>query len=238
MIEYSPYDADIKTSIYNTTRAKELSKSIFQADTLKFAVFSDSHDDYDKLADIINKINLQPDLRFVVCVGDVTNAGLSQEYAWYLDVVEHCKYPIFTVIGNHDYRSNGYVIFNKVFGTPNMSFVVGSYKFVMFDDIIWENNNKSPKYEWLKQEMADSTYKKIVLAHIPPWSDQMEGLNKLVFDQIVTAQNTILCIYGHDHQFVEKTANGIHSIVSGCVKDRCCFVISLVQDKAIVNHLN
>ena len=238
MIEFSPYDADIKTSIFNTIRAENISLTGFEADTLKFAVFSDSHNDYDKLDKVINLINQQPDLQFVVCSGDVTNAGLAQEYTWYLDAVEHCKYPIFTVIGNHDYRSNGYAIFNKVFGSPNMSFVVGGYKFVMFDDIIWENNNKSPKYEWLKDEMADTTYKKIVLAHIPPWSEQMVGLNKLVYDQIVTPQNTILCIYGHDHDFVEKTVNGIHSVVSGCVKDKSCFVVSIVHDKAIVEQLN
>ncbi len=238
MIEYSPYDANVKTSVFNTVRAENISLVAFDEDTLKFAVFSDSHNDYDKLSEIINKINLQKGLQFVVCCGDVTKAGLSQEYIWYLDAVEHCKYPIFTVIGNHDYRSNGYVIFNKVFGQPNMSFIVGRYKFVMFDDIIWENNNKSPKYEWLKEEMADSAYKHIVLAHIPPWSDQMEGLNKLVFDQIVTPQNTILCIYGHDHSFLDKKVNGIHSIVSGCVKDKSCFVVSIVHDKAIIEQLN
>jgi hypothetical protein len=32
--------------------------------------------------------------------------------------------------------------------------------------------------------------------------------------------------------------NGIHSVVSGCVEDKSCFVVSLVRDKAIVEPLN
>lgn len=239
MIEFSPYDTDIHTHNINLTEGEKVTnESLSASDTFKFALISDIHENYDDMSDAINSINMQPGLRFVVCCGDVTDKGLSQEYEWYLDVAKESYYPVITVIGNHDYRSNGYDVFNRLFGTPNISFASGNYNFILFDDVIWERNNKSPRYEWLISELADSTRYNIVITHIPPWSDQMEGINNIVFQQIVNANNTILCLHGHDHMFYETYYNCIHTLVSESINAREYYVINLVDSQAIIKKIS
>ena len=146
--------------------------------------------------------------------------------------------PLITVMGNHDCLSNGYNVFERLFGPPNISFISGKYKFILFNNTIWENNNQSPKYEWLTNELADSAHFNIVLAHIPPWSDQMEGINNLVFRQIVNANNTILCLHGHEHKFTDTYYNSIHSVVAGDIDDREYYIIKLVGKQSIINRVS
>jgi predicted phosphodiesterase len=235
-VEYSPYDCDVHTLNLNYIEAENISELV--SDTLKFALVSDPHDNYDDLEDAFNNINQHSGLQFVVCCGDVTNSGLSQEYQWYKDAIAKSKYPVFTVIGNHDYRSNGATIFTKMFGSSNMSFTASIYKFILFDDIIWENNNARPQYEWLANELEDSTHYNVVLTHIPPWSDQMVGSNSKMYNQIVTKQNTILSLHGHDHAFIDIVYNEVHSVVSDWVKNRNYTIITLIDDRAIVTKYN
>jgi 3',5'-cyclic-AMP phosphodiesterase len=238
LIEYSPYDSNISTHNYNETNVDVISNTQLDNDTLKFALISDSHDYYDDLSDAIDKINSQDNLLFVLVCGDVTNTGLSQEYEWYLDIIDNSKYPVITVIGNHDYLSNGSIIYQRLFGSSNTSFTYGSYKFILFDDIVWENNNAAPDFDWLATELSDTTRYNIVATHIPPWTDQLEGDNNLLFTQTVRPENTILCLHGHEHAFEELTYNGIYTIVSGTVKDRGYNVISLVGNKTYLERIN
>lgn len=150
LIEYSPYDTPVLSKDMNKTESARISCEMLSPhDTFKFALISDIHDNYDDMADAIKSINREPGLQFVVCCGDITNSGLAREYEWYLEIFERSRYPFITVIGNHDYRSNGLLIFERIFGPPNMSFEEGKYKFVLFTTVLIENNYKSPEYEWL-----------------------------------------------------------------------------------------
>lgn len=240
IVEYSPYDSDVKKIQHNTYEIKKIKQNqinVSTSDTFKFAIISDTHEWYDETKEAVNSINRQKGIQFVMCCGDVANAGLAQEYKWYFDGIKKCNYPVITVIGNHDYRSNGKMIFQKLFGSTNNSLVVGAYKFILFDNIIWEGGNKSPLYEWLVDELADTSHFNIVFAHIPPWSDQMEGINKMVFKQIVTPSNTVLCVHGHTHSFSDTKYNGIHTIVSGNIGDREYLIVSMIKTKSLLERV-
>jgi len=238
LIEYSPYDTPVKTLDFNMAESAKIPiDAIIPGDTFKIAVFSDTHEFYDNMAEAITSINKRSDLQFVACTGDITNFGLANEFEGYLEEARKSKFPILTAIGNHDYRSNGYQIFDKLFGPPNFSVVSGSYKFIFFDDVLVENDYVSPNYEWLIDELSDSLHYNIVLAHLPPFTPEMRGFHNLLYCEIVNPGNTILCLYGHVSTYIELEYNGIHTLVSTKINLREYYIVSLINDQAIIERV-
>jgi 3',5'-cyclic-AMP phosphodiesterase len=234
--EFSPYDTDVHTRNTNNNLIAAIPDHLKSDDTLAFAFIADSHSNYDDLSDVLNKINQHKDVLFIIHGGDITDAGLAQEFDWYYDQINRSAIPVITAIGNHDYRSNGHEVFEKIFGPSNMSFISGGYKFVFFDDVIWENNNLSPKYEWLTEQLVDPGYHHIVVTHIPPWADQMQGLNNLVFTRIANNQNTLLCLHGHEHSYTDTIYNHIRTIVSDSVDKKWFTIIKLYKDQVFIER--
>lgn len=238
IIEFSPYDTDINTHEINTLSAARITnEQQSTSDTLKFALFSDVHENYADLYDVTRSINNQLDLKFVISCGDITCSGLVQEYKWYVKTVDDLRYPMITVIGNHDHLANGLEIFKKLFGCPNMAFTCGKYKFVTFNNTMWENHNVSPEYEWLSNTLADSSFINIVLAHIPPFAGEIDQLNRLVYNNILIAGNVKLCIHGHYHYFSDTYYNNIHTILADAVDSREYYVIKLLGDQSFVEKV-
>jgi Icc-related predicted phosphoesterase len=235
LIEYSPYDTPVKTLDFNRTESVKIPpEGIPPGDTFKIAVFSDTHEFYDNMADAINSINKRSDVQFIACLGDITNFGLANEFEGYLEEARKSKFPILTAIGNHDHRSNGYQIFDKLFGSPNFSVVSGNYEFIFFDDVLVENDYVSLHYEWLIDELSDSSHYNIVLAHLPPFTPEMRGFHNLLYCEIVNPVNTILCLYGHVSEYFELEYNGIHTLVSTKINLREYYIVSLINDQAVI----
>jgi 3',5'-cyclic-AMP phosphodiesterase len=238
LIEYSPYDTPVKTLDFNQTESLKIPiEGIPPGDTFKIAVFADTHEFYDNMAEAIVSINKRPDVQFVACLGDITNFGLATEFERYLNEARKSKFPILTAIGNHDHRSNGYQIFKKLFGSPNFSVVSGRYKFIFFDDVLVENDYVSPDYEWLTEELADSLHSNVILSHLPPFTPEMRGFHNLLYREIVNPGNTILCLYGHVSTYIEFEYNGIHTLVSTKINLREYYVVSLINDQAIIERV-
>jgi Icc-related predicted phosphoesterase len=238
MIEYSPFDTNVKSHDLNVSASGRIGmEEILVQDTLKFALFSDVHENYDDMADAIKSINAKPDLRFAVSCGDITCSGFVQEYKWYLETAGGLNCPLITVIGNHDYLANGLDIYKKLFGDPNISFVCGKYKFIVFDCAMMENYNVSPKYEWLINELSDSSHVNILISHIPPFANDLDHLNRLVLNNILKSGNVKLCLHGHFHQFRDVYYNDIHTIVADEIKSREYYVIKLISDQSFVETI-
>lgn len=238
LIEYSPYDVPVKTQNINIHESEIISLAGgSSADTLKIALFSDVHENYDDMSDAIISINKQPDLQFVVSCGDITCSGLEQEYSWYLEIAGGLKYPLITAIGNHDFLANGLDVYKKLFGNPNLSFVCRSYKFIVFNCAILENYNKSPEYEWLSRELSDTTHNKIFISHIAPVAGDFDDLNRMVFNNIVKAGGVKLCMHGHFHYFKDFYYNDIHSIIADEIKSREYYIIKLIGDQSFVETI-
>jgi 3',5'-cyclic-AMP phosphodiesterase len=237
LFEFSPYDTPVKSKDLNEVNSALISKSTITNDTLKFVLLSDSHDSYDELSDAVASINNLNSIQFVICCGDVTNTGLAQEYNWYVDIVGRLKYPLITTVGNHDHLSNGLKLYRRLFGPENMSFVFDKYKFIVFNDVVWENNNTTPDFEWLQNELSNDSLHNIIIAHIPFWTDQLNGSRDEI-EQIVSRENTTVALYGHEHVFSEKYYNGVHSIVSGCIQDREYYILSLVDDSTHTERIS
>lgn len=159
---------------------------------------------------VVKEVNeLNPDV--IVITGDLTNEGLMQEY-------EKCKSlltkfdtkKIITIIGNHDYRNTGYLLFKKFFPFEAVNELSDDVVLVTVGTARPDRNNGEVGYRqnlWLERTMKKYKDKvKIVAMHhhlipIPDTgSDQLTVVDagdvlRAVLDSQV---DVVLC--GHKHR--------------------------------------
>ena len=138
LIDYSPYDTDVKITNLNAENISKIEAAPQPEVSLLIVVISDTHAIHTKLQTAIRFINQMQGISFVVINGDITNWGLAKEYKDFHQDITQLKIPFITVIGNHDYLSNGGNIFKRMFGQVNFSFHAGNHKVVVFDNVVWE----------------------------------------------------------------------------------------------------
>ncbi|MRT94399.1 metallophosphoesterase [Ancylomarina sp. 16SWW S1-10-2] len=230
--EYSPYDVVVEKK-YQDLTAKNLAKLKELEDgktSFKIAFISDSHNSYDDFEDQIEDINSRDDIDFVIHGGDLTLSALSKEFTWFNEIISKLKVPFLTVIGNHDYLSSGESIYQKSFGPTSYVFTFRGCKFVMFDNIIWENGNNDPDFDWFEENLInDGDYNHVIpVSHIPPWGDQMNYGNELAFNNIMEDKDIKLSIHGHTHTYYYGKKYGqIDYLIVGDTPDRNYAVISI-----------
>lgn len=241
-VEYSPYDVRVRvTGVNNTkiTEIKALEAAASVRDSFTFAVISDPHTFYSDLADAVSSINANSDVLFTVVTGDVTDAGLFKEFDWEYHHISKLKSPFVTVIGNHDYLSNGKKIFTRMYGSTNFSFDFQGTKFVFFDDIVWENGNSRPNFEWLNDELANSSSfdHLLLFAHIPPGNDQLAGEKSDTFQSLL--KNRVdLAFFGHNHNYEDNQMDGYRYIVVGSVSKRYYSLVTVTADTVVTKKVS
>lgn len=203
IFEYSPYEILVDDDDKDQTN-KNISKLNSNKSTsdssFSIAIISDSHNQFAKLQDGIDKINNLDSIDFVIHLGDIADKGLQKQYEFFSDIVGELNVPLFTCIGNHDYLSNGEEIYEKMFGSPNYSFEYKGVQFIFFDDIFWESNQE-PDFDWLEEKMADSELPKIIATHIPPFSDQFTYEAQERYKHLINTYPVIVNLHGHNHSF-------------------------------------
>ncbi len=203
--EYSPYAADVKDS-YKNTGEKNMNYLItadsVQKEEIKFAVIADSHYKYHELNEAVVNINSRGDIDFVIANGDIADHGYLKEYELFHGQMKKLKVPYLTVIGNHDYKSNGEVIYKQMYGEFNYSFTYNNNLFILFDNVFWESN-KNPDFDWLENELNNSSkYENVfVLCHIPPYGEQYDDKSEERYIKMMTDYQVDLSIHGHIHRF-------------------------------------
>jgi Icc-related predicted phosphoesterase len=202
--EYSVYEANVKKENKNTTAKNlQLIKNIqVESDNFKFAFLSDAHFFYDNLRTVVENINKNDEIKFVIFGGDIADQALLKEYEIFYDIMNKLNKPYLTVIGNHDYNSNGGLIYQRMFGDYNYSFEFNNNKFVLFDNVVWESN-KEPDFNWLTKELTDNAnFKQVfVVAHIPPSGDQFTREMEQTYRSIMEENNVQLSLHGHTHTY-------------------------------------
>ncbi|ASB49319.1 metallophosphoesterase [Alkalitalea saponilacus] len=209
IIEYSPYKAGVKSpdedlNIKAMEQISEFSQSEFRP--FKLGLVGDSHTYYDYYEKQIRQLNKHDDIDFVVHLGDITLSGIYREFIWFRDITAKLNHPMITIIGNHDYLSNGEYMYQEMFGPLNFTMVYNDCLLVFFDNVIWEKNVEDPDFDWLEsvlEEGQDYRYR-FVFSHIPPWSDQFNTGNEYYFNMLMDKYNVDLSIHGHTHNYRYK----------------------------------
>ncbi len=204
--EFSPYESlnlNENEMDLNSKNIDRITNSVIDnTDSFNFAIISDNHIEYDILEEVVNKINNDHAIRFVIHLGDMTDGGIYKEFHWTNEKMEKLNVPYIMVIGNHDYRSNGKLIYDKMYGPSSFTFTFNKIKFVCFDDIVWENNNSNPDFNWLDKNLADNqSYNQVfVFAHVPPYSDRFDVNSESEFNHILKSNNVKCSFNGHIHE--------------------------------------
>jgi len=206
LIEYSPYQNIVRDkwkeqNITNYQQLKNEEKNNFEP--FKIALISDTHTYYDAFNKQVDYINTLQDIDFVIHLGDITLSALNREFNWYSTIINGLKYPVITVIGNHDCLSNGYDIYTNMFGPSNFCFAYKDVKFVIFDDIVWEKDIEHMNFKWLSTALKnDQNYSYVIpFAHLPPWDDQFSFGDEFLYNHFMEKYNIDLSIHGHSHRF-------------------------------------
>jgi 3',5'-cyclic-AMP phosphodiesterase len=187
---------------------------------IDFAVFGDVQDAIDRVQDIFERINEQPELDFVLCTGDLTSHGGDDELSRFQSELETLRVPVFTTLGNHELGSNppGY---HRFFGRGSQSFTYGGVRFTTLDAA---NATVDPLVygwldEWLEQGAALTH---VVAMHYPPLDPV--GVRNGAFASRNEAGKLLgklsqadvdLTLYGHIHSFYSFENAGIDAYISG-----------------------
>jgi len=240
-----PNDLRLDESISNLTQKnlEKISKiNLYDPYKFRFAVVSDSHTDYGDFTDIINDINKDSTLSFLIHAGDFTDVGWLTEYCRTEEILSTLTIPYLTVIGNHDALVGGKQIYSKMFGAFNYSFVFHDCKFIFLYANSLANGGEPPDLDWLKNELSghDLFNLVFVIAHQPPfdtaWSDETENRYK----QLMAENNVDLSIHGHEHEFWygERYNDGVKYLVVDDVAGRDYCIVSVDSTAFDVEKIN
>ncbi len=72
-----------------------------------FAVLSDIQRGISEVDDIYERMNSDPELRFVVSTGDLTNVGSGEELLRFQRELARLEIPMFSTVGNHEMGEHG-----------------------------------------------------------------------------------------------------------------------------------
>lgn len=141
--------------------------------------------------------------------------------------MQDLKKPYFTVIGNHDYNSNGAFIYKQMFGDYNYSFEFNNNKFVFFDNIYLESDNEVD-FKWLSEELSDNQNFNQVFsfAHIPTISDDITPEMQETYKSLMQENNVALSVHGHTHSFSYEPGEVSYLIIPA-MKDTAYGLISV-----------
>lgn len=239
---YSPYEATLPSRFHNTTQENlELISSLDARDSKPFKVvlISDTHYHFDQLFDAITDINNKDDIAFVIVSGDLSENGLLKEFILFHELMENLKVPYLTVIGNHDYLSNGELVYAQMFGLFNYTFDFNNVKFVMFDDVRWESE-KEPDFNWFSDALVNhSGYDHVIpVSHIPPFDKQLvadaEGFHKML-----VKNNVSISLHGHEHDYSlnEMYGDGIRYLTVSSPQKRTYSEISITATEISIQKI-
>lgn len=238
LVDYSPFDANTPYREVNAHNMKRIMEMQLPDDSITFIAISDTHTKYADLRAAVTTINQMQGISFVMVCGDITDWGLNNEFDDYYHLVSRLNIPFLTLIGNHDYLANGKTIFRKMFGPTNFYFDAGNYRIVAFDNIVWENMNRAPDFDWFEKALAGSDEKTIIACyHISPWDSQMENGYGHRMKQIIGENQVAVSLFGHGHKYRVEEINNRRYVMLPDITKRKLAKITLADQTAAIEMI-
>ena len=240
LIDYHPYDVRIdgETNV-NKHNIEKIEANCKGKTTIRFVTMGDSQRWYDETEDFVKAVNNRKDIDFVIHGGDLSDFGLTKEFLWQRDIMNGLNVPYVVLIGNHDCLGTGAETYKKVFGPANFAFIAGNVKFVCLNTnaLEYDYSEPIPDFTFMENEITnrkDEFDKTVVSMHAQPYSDVFNNNVAKVFEYYITQFPQIqFCTAAHDHVFEDKEiyGDGIHYIISECMKRRSYLLFTITPDK-------
>ncbi len=185
----------------------------------RFALLSDVQEAIERVSDIFGRINLEPDVRFLLGAGDLTERGSVEELERYQRELEALDVPYFTTLGNHELGASP-TRYHDYFGRGNFQFGFRGVTFTLLDSA---SATIDPiVYGWLDAWLAKAAPVHVVSMHIPPldpigvrngaFASRPEAAKLLA---TLAAGGVDLTVYGHIHSYYSFENAGIPAYISG-----------------------
>jgi len=191
-----------------------------RVEPFRFAAMGDIQTALPSVGDVFSRINAEPDLRFVISMGDLVEDGRLDEYELLVDKLAELDIPYFSTIGNHELRAN-LDRWHELFGRYNVHF---TFKGVAFSFVDSGNASIDPLvYDWLEDWLADAGDTVHVFGtHYPPidpvgaragsFRSRKEAAKLLA---MLAGGGVDLTLYGHIHSYYAYSNAGIPAYISG-----------------------
>ncbi len=186
----------------------------------RIALLSDVQEAIDRVSDVFDRINQEPDLEFLLGAGDLTERGSREELERYQRELLRLEIPYYTTLGNHELGQDP-TLFHEYFGRGNQSFDYRGVFFTLIDSA--SATLDVTTYEWLDGWLArahDDVH--VISMHIPP-IDPI-GVRNGSFASRAEASKLLgslarahvdLTVYGHIHSYYQFENAGIPAYISG-----------------------
>ena len=186
----------------------------------RFALMSDVQEAIDRVQDIYQVMNEQPDLEFLLGAGDLTERGTRDQLERFERELAGLEIPYYTTLGNHELgRSPS--LYQEFFGRGSESFTYRGVRFTLLDSA---SATIDPiVFGWLDDWLAlGAAQGHVVAMHIPPldpigvrngaFANRNEAAKLL---GRLAAAGVDLTLYGHIHSYYHFENAGIAAHVSG-----------------------
>lgn len=191
-----------------------------QQDRYRFAVMGDVQTALDTVHEVFEDISATPELRFVVCTGDIVQDAEEWEYELYQEQLGRLDIPIFATVGNHEVRKPP-GRWHELFGLFSVHFQFKGVDFTLVDS---GNASVDPTtYTRLDRWLENGRERVHVFGtHFPPL-DPVGGRNASFRSRNEGAKlltrlaegQVDLMLFGHIHSFYSYENAGIPAFVSG-----------------------
>ena len=157
---------------FNTRNENNLKEVLDKNDTSKetycFAYASDCRDNMKVLEKLVEKVNQDPEIEWLIFGGDtVYNCDL-KEYRNFMNVTDQLNVPMITLPGNHEMRGMGQLLYRFYYGRVFYSFIYKQDQFILMDNSS-ESHFGIVQKLWLKYILKKYTSAKnrFVFFHVP-----------------------------------------------------------------------
>lgn len=191
------------------------------AGPFRFAVLSDIQEGVGRVRDLFERINEEPDVRFVVSAGDLVDNGAPEEYARIRRELERLRVPFYATCGNHDVAIGDEMVWHRHVGRHSFHFTFRGAAFSFVDSA---SATVDPVVNgWLDDWIAATAGRwHAFVTHLPPVDPN--GVRNGAFSSRKEAAALIarlarggvdLAFFGHVHTYVKYSLGGVECHLSG-----------------------
>lgn len=192
---------------------------------ITFALISDNHygasaNANDDMVQAVEDINASDDIDFVIMSGDLTEFGVTSEFAGLKEVLDKLEKPLYMVDGNHDvnWSENGTTTFKNFFtvNAPRFVFDNQGIRFIGCGSgpMLRMGSPHIPREEinWLKRvlDTTDINQPIIFVNHFPMF-DELTNVHEVT--NLLRTRNVQYVLCGHFHSNDTKEFNGVKSVL-------------------------
>ena len=197
-----------------------------------FIVFGDNHGgfvfDDSSFLKLIGRMNREDrfhklTIDFVVNLGDVCfQSGKEWDYRVYNRMRSRIKWPVISIMGNHDDDKSDERLFKKYIGKKEFAFADRNSYFIGLDNKITDLTEE--QFNWVESELQKSLpyqhrfifmHKQAMSLYQQSWFRPELGEWSYKFMKLCEQYKVDIVFAGHEHMFQEADYGGVRYVMSG-----------------------